>query len=244
MRLSRIANTAGMYGDEKNMSARRETHARLRLAELGMEVIDGGYKSGRSSHRDTPDSTSSATTRFGGTPTRRHLLTACGEMPNDLASAPRPQALIALSAAELRSMSLSQPQVDFRVNLSLVVPLNPGLHAYGMSPLGKTIKARLKALDKTQAWLAEQVEVSENAVSKWIKTGEISRENIKPAAEALQISVAQLLDPNPTPELDERWHSFPPSVKQRVLALIDELTYPPGAEAANKQSAKSKRRTG
>lgn len=128
-------------------------------------------------------------------------------------------------------MHISQPQVDLPVNLSLVVRLNPGLHALSMSPIGKTIKTRLKALGRTQAWLAEQVGVSENAVSKWIKTGEISRANIEPVTEALEISVAQLLDQNPMPELDQRWHSLPPAVKQRVLALVDELTSPPVSEA-------------
>jgi transcriptional regulator with XRE-family HTH domain len=103
-----------------------------------------------------------------------------------------------------------------------------------MSPLGKTIKSRLKALGRTQAWLAEQVGVSENAVSKWIKTGEISRANIEPVTEALDISVSQLLDQNPMPDLDQRWHSLPPSVKQRVLALVDELTAPPVAETRTK----------
>lgn len=121
---------------------------------------------------------------------------------------------------------MSQPQVDFTVNLPLVARLNPGLHPYWMSPLGKTIKSRLRALGKTQAWLAEAVGVSENAVSKWIKSGEISRANIQPTADALQISTAQLHDQNPMPELDARWHSLPPSVKQRVLALVDELTAP------------------
>lgn len=110
-----------------------------------------------------------------------------------------------------------------------------------MSPLGKTIKARLKALGVTQAWLAEQVGVSENAVSKWIKTGEISRDNIKPVADALQISVAQLLDPNPTPDMDDRWHSFPPSLKQRVLALVDELVNPSRADAGENQRGKQKK---
>jgi transcriptional regulator with XRE-family HTH domain len=137
-------------------------------------------------------------------------------------------------------MRTSQPQVDSGVNLSLVAPLNPGLHAYRMSPIGKTIKAKLKSKGRTQAWLAEQVGVSENAVSKWIKTGEISRENIKPTADALEISVAQLLDQSPTPDMDERWHSFPPALKQRVLALIDELISPHAAEVPEK--TKSKRR--
>jgi transcriptional regulator with XRE-family HTH domain len=131
----------------------------------------------------------------------------------------------------------SQPQVDFLVNLPLVARLNPGLHAYGMSPLGKTIKSRLKALGRTQAWLAEQIGVSDNAVSKWVKTGEISRENSIECAAALGIGVAQLLDQNPIPELDQRWHSLPPAVKQRVLALVDELTNPPRAP----QESKTKR---
>lgn len=135
-------------------------------------------------------------------------------------------------------MRTSQPQVDFTVNLSLVAPLNPGLHPYRMSPLGKTIKSRLKALGQTQAWLAEQVGVSENAVSKWIKTGEISRENIKSTADALEISIAQLLDQSPTPDMDERWHSFPPALKQRVLALIDELITPNVAESSEKPKTK------
>lgn len=43
--------------------------------------------------------------------------------------------------------------------------------------LGDYIKTRLKALKRTQGWLAEQADVSNNAVSKWIKTGKISREN-------------------------------------------------------------------
>jgi transcriptional regulator with XRE-family HTH domain len=143
-----------------------------------------------------------------------------------------------LSSSGFSDMHISQPQVDLTVNLPLVVHLNPGLHAYRMSPLGKTIKARLKAAGKTQAWLAERVGVSENAVSKWIKSGEISRENIKSAADALGISVAQLLDQNPTPDMDERWHSFPPSVKQRVLALIDELVNPKPAETSHKSKSK------
>jgi transcriptional regulator with XRE-family HTH domain len=103
-----------------------------------------------------------------------------------------------------------------------------------MSPIGKTIKSRLKTLGRTQAWLAERVGVSENAVSKWIKTGEISRSNIEPVTEALEISITQLLDQNPMPDLDQRWHSLPPSVKQRVLALVDELTAPPAAEPRSK----------
>ena len=46
-----------------------------------------------------------------------------------------------------------------------------------VSELGIYIKARLKFLRKTQMWLAEEMGVSNNAVTKWVKSGKISREN-------------------------------------------------------------------
>jgi len=62
-----------------------------------------------------------------------------------------------------------------------------------MTYLGNTIKTRLSDLGKTQTWLAETTEVSNNAVSKWIKTGKISRENALVVAGALGIGVDRLL---------------------------------------------------
>lgn len=62
-----------------------------------------------------------------------------------------------------------------------------------MNALGQTIKSRLSALGKTQGWLAERADVSHNAVSKWIKTGKISRENAVLVAQALACSVDDLL---------------------------------------------------
>lgn len=46
-----------------------------------------------------------------------------------------------------------------------------------VSELGYFIKRRLKEMKRTQSWLAEEMLVSDNAVSKWVKTGSISREN-------------------------------------------------------------------
>ncbi|OYO29180.1 LexA family transcriptional regulator [Janthinobacterium sp. PC23-8] len=62
-----------------------------------------------------------------------------------------------------------------------------------MNAPGQTIKSRLSALGKTQGWLAERADVSHNAVSKWIKTGKISRENAILVAQALSCSVDELL---------------------------------------------------
>ena len=62
-----------------------------------------------------------------------------------------------------------------------------------MNALGQTIKSRLSALGKTQGWLAERADVSHNAVSKWIKTGKISRENAVLVAQDLACTVDDLL---------------------------------------------------
>lgn len=62
-----------------------------------------------------------------------------------------------------------------------------------MNALGQSIKLKLSALRKSQGWLAEQAGVSDNAVSKWIKTGKISREKAVLVAQALSCSVDDLL---------------------------------------------------
>lgn len=60
--------------------------------------------------------------------------------------------------------------------------------------LGKTIGNRLKDLKKSKDWLAETCEVSNAAVTKWIKTGKVSRENTIKVANALGISIDELLN--------------------------------------------------
>lgn len=62
-----------------------------------------------------------------------------------------------------------------------------------MTKLGNAIRARLQELSKTQGWLAAELGVSNNAVSKWIKSGKISRENALAAARLLEVSVEVLL---------------------------------------------------
>jgi len=59
--------------------------------------------------------------------------------------------------------------------------------------IGKFIKSRLKELKKTQGWLAEKVDVSNVAVTKWIKSGQISRENVMAVANALHVPADMLL---------------------------------------------------
>lgn len=57
------------------------------------------------------------------------------------------------------------------------------------TPLADAIKSRLNELHRNQSWLAEQVGVSDNAVSKWMRTGKISRDSAIKVASALQMTV-------------------------------------------------------
>lgn len=64
-----------------------------------------------------------------------------------------------------------------------------------VNSVGQLIKDALSRMGKTQAWLAEKVGVSDNAVSKWIRTGQISRENIPMVARLLGLYPDELLPP-------------------------------------------------
>jgi phage repressor protein C with HTH and peptisase S24 domain len=93
-----------------------------------------------------------------------------------------------------------KPQVDLLVNLELVS--GGGVLAQNkpmvnkpkkqLSLLGEVLYARLKELKKTQAWLAEQVGVSNYAVTKWMQKGQITLTNAKRVAAILNISMDQL----------------------------------------------------
>lgn len=208
----------------------RKNHARRRLAMLGATVLDGGlastgYKSGRRSDRGTPDNPSSSNTRVGGTPARRHLLTACGDIPADFATASSPTAERARSTAGLESMTGSQPQVEMVVNLRSVAGINLRFHHFRMSPLGKVITGQLGHLRQSQAWLAERAEVSENAVSKWVRTGKISRANAENVASILNMSLDQLLGRSSEgrSDPDAEWRKLSPTLKAKLIAMVNEI---------------------
>jgi plasmid maintenance system antidote protein VapI len=218
---------------------RAPTRLRVVTPAGRLRKAGSGYRSGRSSVRETPESCSSARTRSAGTPLRRHLSTACGEILNDAASDPTPHTLIARSTLGLNSMFASQPQVEQSVNLGLVANLNLGFHPLGMSPIGKVILKELKRLDRTQAWLAEQVGVSENAVSKWIATGKMSRANMAKVAPLLGVSSDQLLNPSETDELDREWRKLSRALKARLIAIVHDIR---GAGSEDEPEERPRRR--
>lgn len=62
-----------------------------------------------------------------------------------------------------------------------------------VSAVGHVLREALRAEHRTQAWLAEECGVSENAVSKWIRTGKISRENLAKISKALRLPIGSLV---------------------------------------------------
>lgn len=84
-----------------------------------------------------------------------------------------------------------------QLNLSMLKVRPHFLQNGEMTYTGKLIARRLDEMDKTQEWLAEKVGVSINAVSKWTRTGKISRDNAVLAARALGLTVDELLHEQP-----------------------------------------------
>lgn len=132
----------------------------------------------------------------------------------------------------------SQPQVERTVNLRLVAGLNRGFHPLPMSPLGKIIIRELKRLGQPQSWLAENVGVSENAVSKWIATGKIARSNAMKVSPLIGVSLDQLLNPSASEDPDEEWRKLSPLLKARLISIVHEIRgatdSPPSSRKANK----------
>lgn len=73
-----------------------------------------------------------------------------------------------------------QPQVEFKINLRCVEferqPAYP--RRMDKKTIGEQIKEALEKKGLSQTDLAERCDVSDNAVSKWIKTGNVSKANI------------------------------------------------------------------
>lgn len=92
-----------------------------------------------------------------------------------------------------------QPQVDkyfnYKFNSGLLQPNCIGWHDGIMEIpiLGRRIKERLRAIGKTQAWLAVELGLSDEAVSKWVKgKGDPTLGNLRAMATLLGCSIGYL----------------------------------------------------
>ena len=84
------------------------------------------------------------------------------------------------------------------------------------NPIGKVITNRLDEMEKTQDWLAEMVGVSNNAVTKWIRTGGISIKNLPGVAKHLNITTDRLLGIERRQEVNE--------FKRQLIYFYDGMT--------------------
>jgi transcriptional regulator with XRE-family HTH domain len=91
-------------------------------------------------------------------------------------------------------MERIKPQVEIHFNPKLLPMYRLNLENQPMNKIGLKIKAAIEAKGITQMALAEIIGVSNNAVTKWIKTGQIGKENIPKIAEALNLSIADFFD--------------------------------------------------
>jgi hypothetical protein len=95
------------------------------------------------------------------------------------------------------------------------------------NPVGAAINSRLKALKKTQAWLAEETGVSTTAVNNWIHTGKIARDNAISVAIALQITVDELYGqeaPHGTEKSEEFSLEWLSARERRLLTAFRQCT--------------------
>lgn len=106
-----------------------------------------------------------------------------------------------------------------------------------ISAVGQVIRDALRAQHRTQAWLAERCGVSENAVSKWIRTGKISRENLAKISRVLRLPIAELMHGYVAPDMVGE-NVSPYTVRQSGVPVISWIqagewsevseAYPPG----------------
>lgn len=89
--------------------------------------------------------------------------------------------------------------------------------------LAKTIRVEKKRLGLTLEQMAEKAGVSINAVSKWTKSGHVSRENLPALAEMLGLSLDRLMsesEADSTPSDEESRLERLDARESRMLALF------------------------
>ncbi len=89
---------------------------------------------------------------------------------------------------------------------------------------GQRIRRRLRELGRKQAWLADKIDVTGAAVSKFIRTGQISRENATEAARWLECSVDDPLTPTGPHYRDQVVTAFKQFVRELPTEELESVT--------------------
>lgn len=118
-------------------------------------------------------------------------------------------------------MDTIKPQVYYKFNPQLLLHFLLGVENAQMAELGKKIKAALESKGMTQTQLAEVCEVSNNAVTKWIRTGKVAKGNIPKIIKALGLSVADFLETEDDEQLTYLLRLLE-NPKRRALLMVSE----------------------
>ena len=189
-----------------------------------------GYRSGRNSCREMPDTRSSAMTLNGGTSS--HCDTACFEIPNSSATLVSPPAdSSARLSASLRSCLMDKISTTALSKSQATVHWTNKVLLYnGPMTIGARIRIARKRLDKTQKEVADHFGITVQAVSAWERgeTKDLSRERIEGIATFLEVSRDWLEGKiSQIPALRDRFfsdfESLTPEQQIMVRAAVDAL---------------------
>lgn len=194
-----------------------------------------GYRSGRSSYRETPDARSTAKTRKGGTSS--HCETACAVIPSGAAKAPTPPAFsIARRSASVFTFMTKDESIAFQKNQATLHCTAQALLYAAVMTLGNRLKAARKKTGLTQKEVGQYFGISGQAVSQWERdevTPEIDK--LGRLQRLLKIPAEWLLSGDgPPPEQDEvssLLDRLDPASRRQALRILRSLVDDSGQAA-------------
>lgn len=179
-----------------------------------------GYKSGRNSDRDMPDTRSTASTRNGGTSS--HCNTACLDMPSALAILVKPPTFsIARSKASFMDAMSSTPSQVSQAPLHL--PGQALLYSAAMT-LGDRIARARRAKNWSLQGLADKMRVSRQLVWQWEHDETDPRKHAERLCELLEVPYGYFYGDEPKSDsIEDKIRRLAPANRLAIEAAIDAM---------------------
>lgn len=189
-------------------------------APAEIDADSGGYKSGRSSCRGTPETRSTPKTRSGGTSS--HCDTACLVMPREAASLTGPPAF--LMARESASFMGPMSSTASRQSQGSLHLQGQALLYHCAMTLGERIKRARKARGLSLDKLGHKMGVSRQLVWQWERGESDPSKHIGELCKVLEVPYAELYgEPSPQSPLVVKLDHLHPTELSTVEALVDTL---------------------
>lgn len=178
-----------------------------------------GYRSGRSSWRETPEMRSTSSTRSGGTSS--HCATACLEILSEAASLVSPPAPLMARTTGVSDMVAMSSTASQESQATLHLQRQAVLYHIDMT-LGNLIRKAREAKKMTLQALADKVGVSKQLVWQWEKGESDARTHIKALSVHLEQPVEYFYATKRSPAVMEaKFRLLSPEQQAAVNALMD-----------------------